>query len=290
MPSLELYRIFKIVADEGNLTKASEILFISQPAVTKHIHNLENELNLKLFERTQHGMVLTKDGENLYNQIKDSVNVLSSVKDNVEQIANINLGIHINFSSDFYRPILTELKEKKPNIDLTIGKGNTENMFSMLEKNEIDAYLSKKQPDGIHSKLIQFISLGTLHENFFVNSNSEYLNKSISIDDTVTIYTLRKISSTSKNIEAAIKESGFNNIVIKNNTLSTILEELQGNDIIAYITEEYIQKELSEGKLKKIDLGIKLSNEIEYGIYYNANNKLKNVKKIFENIKLNTIT
>ena len=52
MPSLELYRIFKIVADEGNLTKASEILFISQPAVIKHIHNLENELNLKLFERT----------------------------------------------------------------------------------------------------------------------------------------------------------------------------------------------------------------------------------------------
>lgn len=99
MLSLELYRIFKIVAEEENLTKASEILFISQPAVTKHMHNLENKLNLKLFERTQHGMVLTKDGENLYNQIKDSVNILSSVKDSVNQIANINLGIHINFPS-----------------------------------------------------------------------------------------------------------------------------------------------------------------------------------------------
>lgn len=41
MPSLELYRIFKIVAEEGNLTRTSELLFISQPAVTKHIHNLE---------------------------------------------------------------------------------------------------------------------------------------------------------------------------------------------------------------------------------------------------------
>lgn len=41
MPSLELYRIFKIVAEEGNLTRASELLFIPQPAVTKHIHNLE---------------------------------------------------------------------------------------------------------------------------------------------------------------------------------------------------------------------------------------------------------
>ena len=44
MINLELYRIFKIVADEENLTKASEILHISQPAVTKHIKNLEKEM------------------------------------------------------------------------------------------------------------------------------------------------------------------------------------------------------------------------------------------------------
>ena len=285
MPSLELYRIFKIVAEEGNLTKASELLFISQPAVTKHIHNLENELNLKLFERTQHGMVLTKDGENLYNQIKDSVNVLSSVKDNVDQITNINLGIHINFSNDFYRPLLNKLKEKNPEIEFTIGKSNTENMFSMLEKNEVDAYLSKRQPEDIHNKSIQFISLGVLHDNFFVNSNSKYLNTAFSKDDAATIYTLRNISSTSKNIEKAIKENGFENITIKNNTFNTILEELENNDIIAYITEEYIQKELNEGKFKRIDLGLDIQNEVEYGLYYNANNKLKNVKKIFENIK-----
>ena len=282
MPSLELYRIFKIVADEGNLTKASEILFISQPAVTKHIHNLENELNLKLFERTKHGMVLTKDGENLYNQIKDSVNVLSSVKDTVDQLTNINLGIHINFSNDFYRPLLNTLKEKNPGIEFTIGKSNTENMFSMLEKNEVDAYLSKRQPDDIHSKSIQFISLGTLHDNFFVNSNSKYLNENISKDDIVTIYTLRNISSTSTNLENALETNGFNNVTIKNNTFNTILEELENNDIIAYITEEYIQKELGEGKFKKIDLGIDIQNEVDYGIYYNSNNKLKNVKKIFE--------
>lgn len=229
-------------------------------------------------------MVLTKDGENLYNQIKDSVNVLSSVKDNVDQITNINLGIHINFSNDFYRPLLTKLKEKNPGIEFTIGKSNTENMFSMLEKNEVDAYLSKRQPEDIHNKSIQFISLGVLHDNFFVNSNSKYLNTAFSKDDAATIYTLRNISSTSKNIEKAIKENGFENITIKNNTFNTILEELESNDIIAYVTEEYIQKELNEGKFKRIDIGLDIQNEVEYGIYYNANNKLKNVKKIFENI------
>lgn len=134
MPNLELYRIFKIIAEEGNLTKASNKLFISQPAVTKHIHNLENELNLKLFERTQHGIELTKDGKNLYNQIKDPVNILSSIKDTINNITNINIGIHINLASDFYRPILEKLKENNSNINLSIGKSYTENMLDMLEK------------------------------------------------------------------------------------------------------------------------------------------------------------
>lgn len=193
LPNLELYRLFKIIAEEGNLTRASQKLFISQPAVTKHIHNLEEELNLKLFERTQHGIALTKAGKDLYNQIKEPVNTLSSIQYTIKNIANINIGIHINFPYDFYRVILTQLKETNPNIDFTICKSNTENMFNMLEKNEIDAYLSKEQPDDTHSKLIKFISLGTLHDKFFVNSNSEYINKPFFKYDKLTIYIKRYI-------------------------------------------------------------------------------------------------
>ena len=80
MPSLELYKIFKIVAEEENLTRASEILNISQPAVTKHIHNLEDELEIKLFDRTKYGMKLTLDGEKIFNQIKDAINILMNVE------------------------------------------------------------------------------------------------------------------------------------------------------------------------------------------------------------------
>lgn len=68
MINLELYRIFKIVADEENLTRASEILHISQPAVTKHIQNLENQLNVKLFNRSKYGMILNENGKKLYLQ------------------------------------------------------------------------------------------------------------------------------------------------------------------------------------------------------------------------------
>lgn len=64
MVNLELYRIFKVVAEQENLTRASEILLISQPAVTKHIKNLENELKVQLFIRSKYGMILNENGKN----------------------------------------------------------------------------------------------------------------------------------------------------------------------------------------------------------------------------------
>lgn len=285
MVNLELYRIFKIVADEENLTKASEALSISQPAVTKHIHNLEDELQIKLFNRTKYGMVLTPDGEKLYVQVKEAINTLVNVESNLKQTSILNLGIHTNMPKELYRLIITKLKEKNANLNVNIEKAPTEIMFSMLEKHEIDAYLSKKQPDDIHSETIKFISLGNFHDDFFVNSNSKYLNDNIMKNNNeIKIYTLRNISSTSRNLENILKENKLNNIKIQNATFNTIIEELQNNDIIAYITEEYIQDELNNGKLKKLDIGVK-SDNIEYGIYYNSNNKIKNIKKIFNNIK-----
>ena len=285
MVDLELYRIFKIVADEENLTRASEKLNISQPAVTKHIHNLENELEIKLFDRTKYGMSLTADGERIYNQIKDAINILMNVENNIKQAYILNLGIHTNMPKKIYRALITKLKQNNAQMEVAIEKSPTEEMFSMLEKQTIDAYLSKKQPDSIHSEIIKFFRLGAFHDNFFVNSNSKYLNQNLLEDNQkITVYTLRNISSTSRNLENILKEKNLKNIEIKNATFNTIIEKMQNNDIIAYITEEYIQEELENGILKKLDLGIE-SPIGEYGIYYNSNNKIKNVKKLFNNIK-----
>lgn len=284
MVDLELYRIFKIVADEENLTRASEILNISQPAVTKHIHNLEDELEIKLFDRTKYGMKLTLDGKQIYNQIKDAINTLMNVENNIKQNKILNLGIHTNMPKELYRNIISKIKQNNHNIEVNIEKAPTEDMFSMLEKQRIDAYLSKKQPEDIHSESIKFIKLGTFHDNFFVNADSKFLDKNILKDDEkITIYTLRNISTTSRNLENILKEKNFKNIEIKNATFNTIIEKMQNNDIIAYITEEYIQEELESGKLSKLELGIE-AKVLEYGIYYNSNNKIKNVKSIFKSI------
>lgn len=286
MVNLELYKIFKIVADEENLTRASEILNISQPAVTKHIHNLENELQIKLFQRTKYGMKLTNDGKSVYNQIKESITILMNVEASIKQVTMLNLGVHLNIPTKLCRSILSNIKREHLNIDINILKSFTENMFNMLEKQEIDAYLSKKQPSDLYNnKTIEFVPLGTFHDKFFVNANSKYLNKDTLLNEmkNITIYTLRNVSSTNENLIHILKEKDIKNANIKNMTFSTIMEEIKNKDIIAYLTEEYINEEILNNDLRILDMGF-AAQPIEYGIYYNSNNKIKNIKNIIKNI------
>ncbi len=61
--NFEYYKVFYYVAKYENLTKASSVLKTSQPAVTRTIHNLENELGCRLFTRSKSGMKLTPEEE-----------------------------------------------------------------------------------------------------------------------------------------------------------------------------------------------------------------------------------
>lgn len=69
MANLNLYKFFCAVAEEKNISKASEKLFVSQPAVSFSIRELEKELNQQLFVRKSKGVELTAFGKILYSQI-----------------------------------------------------------------------------------------------------------------------------------------------------------------------------------------------------------------------------
>ena len=71
--NFELYRIFYTVAVCGNITKASKELMISQPAVTKQLKTLENQLGGELFIRTKKGVILTDNGREIFNYVKHAI-------------------------------------------------------------------------------------------------------------------------------------------------------------------------------------------------------------------------
>lgn len=73
MVNLEHYRVFYYVAAYQSITRAAAQLYISQPAVSKSIQRLEEEMNCKLFTRTPHGSVLTPEGTLLYSHVSKAM-------------------------------------------------------------------------------------------------------------------------------------------------------------------------------------------------------------------------
>ena len=273
-----------IVADKENLTKASEALHISQPAVTKHIKNLENQLNTQLFKRSKYGMILNENGKRLYLQIKDSIEVLEKAEGLFNTHKDINLGVHVNMPNKIYDNAIMKFYESYQNSIINIHQLTAENMFSMLEKQKIDIVFSKRYSDELYNpEEIKFIKIGELHDVFVVNANSKYLNKKLSKNDlrNIKIYTLKKFSSAYQNL---IKELEYDEKTITNVdnvNYTAILELLKVRDIVTVITKEYVEEKLANNELCVLDVGFLLPNA-EFGLYYNVNNNFKELKELVE--------
>ena len=87
MLNLELYKVFYTVARSGSLTKAAEELFISQPAVSQAIRQLEGQLGMTLFNRRHRGMELTaQGGELIIDDVEKALRLLSGVEDKLSKL------------------------------------------------------------------------------------------------------------------------------------------------------------------------------------------------------------
>jgi len=77
--NFEYYKIFYNVAKNKNITKTANDLMISQPAISKSIKNLEEQIGCSLFTRNKTGVSLTEEGKILYNEIKNAIEIIENV-------------------------------------------------------------------------------------------------------------------------------------------------------------------------------------------------------------------
>ena len=90
--NLEYYRAFCTVAQTGNVTKAAELLCLSQPAVTRSIHRLEESLGCKLFTRVSRGVRLTVEGAALFSHVDSAFKSLSNGERELKRLAAFEAG------------------------------------------------------------------------------------------------------------------------------------------------------------------------------------------------------
>ena len=286
MINLELYKIFVIVAKEKNITRASEKLNISQPAVTKHIKNLEDQLGITLFKRNKYGMELTEKGKGLYDEIVNPINTILNAERKFTSSRNINLGSHVTMLSRMFGKCIAEYYNINPNSQIEVTNETFNDMLEMLERQKLDIVLSKKVDEKIYNtNKIQFIKLGLLHDVFVINANSRYKNKTFTKKELAKekIYTPKRTSITTINLMKELElTDGMDNI--KNITYTTMLGILKNEDSIGIITKEYIQDELKENKLALLKTDFELE-PMDFGIYINIDNKFKELKDLIKVMK-----
>ena len=122
--NLNLLKYFYEAVNVGNITKASEKLIVSQPAITKAIRELENELDVKLLERSKKGVVPTEEGKVLYEHIKDMFQEFNSTLNILENVHSNSGHLYIGATTtnfiNFILEELKEFKEKFPNVQIHI--------------------------------------------------------------------------------------------------------------------------------------------------------------------------
>lgn len=141
--SFESYKVFYHIATLSSTTKAAEVLFLTQPAVSKSIHNLELELGCTLFLRTQKGMALTEEGKVLYEYISSAYKNIMLGQKKVWQMINIESGI-IRIGTDEMTvyfdllPRLESFNRKHPNIKMEVTSCKRQGLIKGIKEGEID--------------------------------------------------------------------------------------------------------------------------------------------------------
>ena len=140
---LELYRVFYVVAKHKHMTRASEELHISQPAISQSIKKLEEQLNGTLFLRSNKGMELTEEGKMFYSYVKGALELIDNAEKEFTSFKDLSKGeIKIGCSTSLTKLILLDAIERfhkdYPNIDITITNDLTSNLITDLKLGKLD--------------------------------------------------------------------------------------------------------------------------------------------------------
>lgn len=260
--NLEYYKIFYEVAKEQNITKASENLNISQPAISKTIKLLEEKLGGTLFVRTKKGVILTEEGKEFYSYINKAMEYINSAENKFSDLINletgvIKIGVNSTLTKEFLLPYLEKFNKLYPKIDIQITNGITSHLINELKTGLIDiVFLNLNDKD--YGNDIDIIKCKKIHDVFIASKKYSELNDKVISLNELKNYPLifqAKGSNTRNFLDNFLKEK---NITLKPNielaSYSLVTEFCKAGFGIGYAVKEFVQKDLNEGKIFSIKI------------------------------------
>ena len=255
--NFELYRVFYTVANTGNITKAAEELMISQPAISKSIKNLEEQLGGQLFIRTKRGVILTDEGKEFYNYISRAMEYIYNAENKFKDLINLNtgtikIGISSTLTKEFLTPYLEIFHSKYPKIDIQIVTNLSSELIPRLKNGLIDIIILNIV-DEVIDKDINIMECRKIQDCFVVNNAyKDLINKELSLKD-LNNYPLI-LQSKGSNTRTFLDNLANTHNVVLNPIMelasySLVVEFSKIGLGIGYVTKDYIKKELDNKEL-----------------------------------------
>lgn len=272
--NLSLYHIFNSVAEAGNISHAAKQLFISQPAVSKAIQSLEDNLKTTLFVRSSRGVRLTEEGKLLYEHTRTAFDTLHRAEESIRRIhdlgiGQLRIGSSITLCKFLFLPYLNGFVRENPHIKITIENQSSAYTLKQLESGTLDIGLVAK-PSNLEA--FEFISLGEI-EDIFVATRA-YLNNlklrenSSDIFSSANIMLLDKENVSRKYIDEYFKANSIEpKHIMELSSMDLLIEFAKTSVGVGCVIKEFVKDELASGALIQLPLKPAL-NKREVGFSY----------------------
>ena len=259
--NLELYKVFYYVAKNQSITRAAYELSISQPAISKSIKTLEEQLNTQLFIRKRDGVSLTDAGLSIYNKIKDAIELIDSAESDIKSLINldsgcINIGASKTIINEYLMPYITKFHREYPNINIRIFTDKPAELIKKANNGVVDVIFANMPysfPDSF-----EIYKVMELHDCLVASNNFSHLkNQKINPRDleNLPLLVLTKGTITRNLLDDYCIENKITiNPEMEFGSNSLIKEFTLAGFGIGMLTKEHVKKEIESNKLFQLGL------------------------------------
>jgi len=261
----ELYKFFNEVAKAGNVTRASERLFVSQSAVSQAIRQLEERLECKLFSRSTRGVELTAEGTMLYSYISKATTLIENAQDKLLKMKELSEGEIVIGASDtacslYLLPILEKFSTKYPEINISVINRTTRELLTLLKSGTVDiSFVNLPVEDD---SMLEITPIMQTHDCFVAGEKYASLAKrKISLEslNDIPVLMLDESSITRQQMDLFLLARGIKiKPSIELESLSLLAEFAKIGLGVAATIKEDVQKMLDTGELHELSFNVPL--------------------------------
>lgn len=257
--NFEYYKVFYYVSKYGSLTRAANVLRTSQPAVTRTIHNLENELGCRLFSRSKRGVELTPEGRLFYDYISAGCDQFAKGESELSSMVSLENGtIYISATEAalhcYLLQAMEEFNESYPNVRFKILNNSTKESIQALKDGKVDLAVVSA-PFHI-AKPLKMKELCTYHDVLIGGRKFAYLQgKKVTIEE---LASCPWVSLPAEAITRKFQDEYFRNQNlhftpdIELDTTDMILPAVRHNLGIGFVPEAFASEDLKAGTVFEI--------------------------------------